>query len=148
MLQRPRGWTSEMLPIACKYKGRGCYLGTHPMGGGNTGTRGHGTIHIYIHIIGYLMSNPYSSCWSPHHFQLCQQPRRSPMGTQEPRLSERPWALPALPRSWREPDVGRVGRMPSSGHWGRSLPSLEIRHRLMAGNLPGKHTKTMENHHV
>ena len=41
--------TSEMLPIACKYKGRGCYLGTHPMGGGNTGTRGHGTIHIYIY---------------------------------------------------------------------------------------------------
>ena len=26
-------------------EGRGCYLGTHPMGGGNTG---HGTIHMYV----------------------------------------------------------------------------------------------------
>ena len=61
MLQRPRGWTSEMLPIACKYKGRGCYLGTHPMGGGNTGTRGHGTIHIYIYI--YILQ--VISCQTP-----------------------------------------------------------------------------------
>ena len=52
MLQRPSkyeaGWTSGMLPIAYEYKGRGCYLGTHPMGGGN---RGHGTMYIYIHMI-------------------------------------------------------------------------------------------------
>ena len=37
--------TSEMLPIACKYKGRGCYLGTRPMGGWERGT-----IYVYTNV--------------------------------------------------------------------------------------------------
>ena len=44
-----------MLPIACKYKGRWCYLGTHPMwAGGNTG---HGTIYTFIYI--YIFYNTW-----------------------------------------------------------------------------------------
>ena len=33
-----RGWTSEMLQIACKTEGLGHHLGTHTMAGGATDT--------------------------------------------------------------------------------------------------------------
>ena len=50
--QQIRGWTSEMLPIACKQKGRGCYQGTHTIGGvGTRNTRPH---IIYIVICTHL----------------------------------------------------------------------------------------------
>ena len=51
-----RGWTSEMLQIACKTEGLGHHLGTHTMRGGARITD-HGTIHtytyVYIHIHTY-----------------------------------------------------------------------------------------------
>ena len=45
-----RGWTSEMLQIACKTEGLGHHLGTHTMGGGASDTE-HGSIYIYIYMI-------------------------------------------------------------------------------------------------
>ena len=46
-----RGWTSEMLQIACKTDGLGHHMGTHTMGGGQRrGTRQHMYVYIYIYI--------------------------------------------------------------------------------------------------
>ena len=49
-----------MLPIACKWKGRGCYLGTQPIGGGGGVERRRTGIYIwcdYIYI--YVIINIY-----------------------------------------------------------------------------------------
>ena len=46
--QQIRGWTSDMLPIAFKQKGKGCYLGTHTIGWGGRNTE-HETIYPIIY---------------------------------------------------------------------------------------------------
>ena len=48
-----RGWTSEMLQIACKTEGLGHHLGDHTIGGGGSRTPT-GTICIYIYTYIYI----------------------------------------------------------------------------------------------
>ena len=56
-----RGWTSEMLQIACKTEGLG---GTHTMGGGPATRNTAAYIHIYIYIYTYTYTYAYAHTYT------------------------------------------------------------------------------------
>ena len=62
-----RGWTSEMLQIACKTEGLGHHLGDHTIGGGGSRTPT-GTIYVYMYIYPLSTHQIITSqrCWTRH----------------------------------------------------------------------------------
>ena len=56
-----RGWTSEMLQIACKTEGLGHHLGDHTIGGGVAARRPAPYIYIYI----YTHTHTHIARWIP-----------------------------------------------------------------------------------